>query len=92
MKNDPITALLLAILFGCGAAACVLSYQYVHSVSTIQRLQYQRIAVNRDLNAFQSMLNDALEYGKRNPAFEPTLLSIGFKPGKPSTNSIPAKP
>ena len=92
MKNDPITALLLAIMFGCGAAACVLTYQYVHSVSTIQVLQRQRIGINRELGAFQSMLNDALEYGKRNPAFEPTLQAIGVKLGHASTNNISIKP
>ena len=92
MKNDPITALLLAILFACGAAACALSYQYSHAVSTIQTLQRQRIQFNRDLSVFQALLNDAVEYGKKNPSFETALQSMWPKQAKPATNSIPAKP
>lgn len=92
MKNDPITALLLAILFGCGAAACALSYEHSHAVSSIQTIQRQRIAINKELGAFQAMLNDAMEYGKRNPSFEPVLQAMLTQSVKAATNNVPSKP
>jgi hypothetical protein len=79
MKSNPLTSLLLAVLFVNAAFTALMTYNYVQSIRTLQTLQVQRTAMNRELNVFNSLVNDTLEYSKRNPAVEPVLQSIGMK-------------
>ncbi len=89
MKSNPITSLLLAVLFVNAAFTALMTYNYVQSIRTLQTLQVQRAAMNRELNVFNSLVNDTLEYSKRNPAVEPVLQSIGLKP---THTAAPAQP
>jgi len=89
MKSNPVTSLLLAVLFVNAAFTALMTFNYVRSMRALQTLQVQRAAMTRELNIFNSLVNDTLEYSKRNPAVEPVLQSIGLKPGRPAA---PAQP
>lgn len=89
MKSNPITNLLLAVLFVNAVFTALMTFNYVRSMRTLQTLQLQRAAMTRDLNVFNSLVSDTLEYSKRNPAVEPVLQSIGLKTTR---NAAPAQP
>jgi hypothetical protein len=96
MKRNPTTALLMAALFVLAAATALLSYQYVRTVGRVQRLTYQRMMVSRQVNLFESLLKETLEYGKTNPAIDPIFQSIGLKVNRspaprPTAPAAPAK-
>jgi hypothetical protein len=89
MKSNPLTSLLMAVLFVNAVFTALMTFNYVRSISTLQILQVQRATMTRELNVFNSLVNDTLEYSKRNPAVEPVLQSIGLKSARTAT---PAQP
>ena len=85
MKNESFAAFLVGTFSVCAVAGLVLSANYFFSTRTLRRLQPQAIACQARLNIAQALLNDTLEYSKRNPAIDPLLRSLNLK-----TNSAPA--
>ena len=83
----------MAALFVLAAATALLSYQYVRTVGRVQRLTYQRLLINRQVNLFESLLKDTLEYGKTNPAIDPIFQTIGLKVNRSTAprTAAPAK-
>ena len=92
MKHSPLLALLMALLTVSSAAAALLSFQYIHSVRSVQQLQFQRVQVNRMIGQFQDLLKDTLEYAKTNPSIDPVLQSIGVKVNRPAAANPATKP
>jgi hypothetical protein len=91
MKRNLLTALLMAALFVNAAGSAFLSYQYVRSVRLLQKVQYQRGLINREMSIFQALLNDTLEYSKKNPKIEPLLQTI-LKPKTTNASVAPRTP
>jgi hypothetical protein len=93
MKTNQPVALLMALLFVSVACTTVFSYLYVRSVGQLQNLQVQRMGVGLQLNRFQSLINDTIEYSKRNPEILPLLQSFERKPDAVTAPAIskPAK-
>ena len=89
MKNNQFPALLMALLFVSVACSAVFSYLYVQSTRQFQSLQGQRVGVGLQLNRFQSLINDTIEYSKRNPEIMPLLRSFERKT---DTSAVPAIP
>jgi hypothetical protein len=85
MKNNTFAALLVGSLFVCGAASATFAFTYSFSASSLRRLQPQVMAAQARLNAGQALLNDTLEYSKRNPAIDSLLQSLSLK-----TNAVAA--
>ena len=92
MKTNPWVTVLIAALFLNAAATAVLSFTYVRSMSALVRLQAQRVRVTQELAVFQSLVNDTVEYSKRNPAVLPALRSLGFTPAKGASIPVPKTP
>jgi len=84
LKKDSVAAFLVGTMFVCASASVVLAANYWFSTRTLRRLQPQAIACQARLNVAQALLNDALEYSKRNPALDPLLQSLNVK-----TNAAP---
>ena len=89
MKHNPLISLLLTVLFVNAVFAALLTYDYMRSMRALQTLQLQRTVMTRELNIFNSLVNDTLEYSRRNPAVEPVLQTLGLKSGRTNT---PAQP
>ena len=87
MRKDWFASVLVAVLFVGAAAAVVAAFQVGFSTRALRRLQPQAVAFQARLNIAQALLNDTLEYSKRNPAIDPLLQSLNLK-----TNAAPAGP
>ena len=79
MKNKSFTALLVGMLFISAAAAAVQVLRLSFATRDLRRLQPRVIEINANLNLAQALLNDTLEYSKRNPAIDPLLQSMNLK-------------
>jgi len=89
MKSNPVTNLLLAVLFVNAVFTALMTFNYVRTMRTLQTLQFQRAALTRELNIFNSLVNDTLEYSKRNSAVEPALQSLGLKTSRTAAPTQP---
>lgn len=76
MKMNPVISVLLVVALLNAGATAVLAYQYNQQLGNLARLQLQRSRVNQEIEIFRSLLNDSLEYSRRNPALEPVLKSF----------------
>ncbi|MFN7141062.1 MAG: hypothetical protein ACK4UN_17165, partial [Limisphaerales bacterium] len=89
MKNDfPIKVMvgLLALMVLAGAA---LSWLYVQSVREARQLQARAAIIQKDDLLIRSLLNDLVEYSKRNPDIIPLLQQYGVQPQSPATPPPP---
>jgi hypothetical protein len=81
MKNDSLMKSLVGLLI-IGAFVCALYvWRYAIAARDVRRLQARVVEMNNHLNFAQALLNDTLEYSKRNPAIDPLLQSMNLKPG-----------
>ena len=79
MRSNPITNLLVGLVALTVLATAGLTIYYVRLVQKLNVLQLQNAVINRNRTLATSLVNDAIEYSKRNPALEPVLQSIGIK-------------
>ena len=89
MKNNALAAVLVVALFALGLCACFQSLRYFFTLRRLAALQNQVNQVNFRLNVAQALVNESVEYSKRNPAIDPILLQFHFK-APPATNPNPA--
>jgi len=85
LKKESFAAFLVGTFSVCAVAGAVLSANYCFSTRTLRRLQPQALAQQARLNLAQALLNDTIEYSKRNPDIEPLLRSLDVK-----TNAVAA--
>ena len=85
MKNNALAALLVAILFVLGLGASIQSMRNFFTLRRLAGLQDQINKVNFRLNVAQALVNEAVEFSKRNPAIDPLLQQFHFK-ASPATN------
>ena len=88
MKRDPVSTLVAAILLLSVTAAAGLCYWFLQNSRQHQILQSEVARVNRNRALLQSLGNEMLEYGKRNPSMLPVLQSVGVRV-RNETNSTP---
>ena|SRR5437899_6085098 len=87
MKKEPFAAFLVGTFSVCAVASVVLATNFWFSARALRRLQPQAMAYQARLSLAQSLLNETLEYSKRNPAINPLLQSLNLK-----TNAVPLAP
>ena len=85
MKNNPFAATLVCLLFISAAISATFAIRYAFWTRDARRLQPRVMAINNTMALAQSLLNDTLEYSKRNPAIDPLLQSLNMK-----TNPVPS--
>ena len=86
MKNSSLTTILLGALTVSAIASIVLCWSYITNTRQIRGMQARTIWMNNNRAAVNSLLNDTIEYSKRNPAVIPVLESVGWKaPAKSAT-------
>ena len=79
MRNNSFTALLVGLLLVSALAAAVQVLRITFATRDLRRLQPRLVEMNVHWNLAQALLNDTLEYSKRNPAIDPLLQSMNFK-------------
>lgn len=91
MKNNPLTTVLLGVLTCSALASVVLCYLFVTNTRQKNSLQSQANLIVYNRNFVGALVNDALEYSKKNPDIDPILESLRLKPGK-SASTATTKP
>ena len=79
MRSISFTALLVGLLFVSALAAALQVLRVSFATRDLRRLQPKLIENNSHLTLTQALLNDTLEYSKRNPAIDPLLQAMNFK-------------
>ena len=73
-------------------ATAGLSLWFIQSTRKLQRMQMQVVYINRQRPSLQALAAETVEYSKRNPAIDPILQSIGFKPRSQGISPQSGKP
>jgi hypothetical protein len=89
MRNNAFTHLLVGLAALSIVATAGLAFYYVQTVRKLNLLQSEVANKNRNRALINALVNDTLEYSKRNPAIDPLLQSVNIKP-KPGTAPMPA--
>ncbi|MGO8931505.1 MAG: hypothetical protein ACLQU3_32020 [Limisphaerales bacterium] len=91
MKNNPMTTVLLGVLTLSALASVVLCLLFTTNTRQKNLLQSQATAIINKRTIINALVNDVVEYSKKNQAIDPILDSVGLKPGK-STPAATSKP
>jgi hypothetical protein len=89
MKSETVSAILVLLLFVSALVAVWLSVRWFFSVKEMQELQFQQARMANTRAAAQGLANDAIQYGRKNPAIEPLLVEFNLRP---TTNQPLANP
>jgi hypothetical protein len=93
MKRDTVPVILVGLLCVSSVVAAWLAVRWFFAVRETQDLQMQFAIVNNIRVAAQSLSNEAVAYGRKNPAIEPLLQEFSIRaPSQTPTNQPPAKP
>lgn len=79
VKGNSLLVGLASILAAFSAGVTSLAYQYVQLTRALNNAQYTIAQVELRQNRLKALVNEALEYSKRDPAINPLLMSIGAK-------------
>jgi len=79
MKSGSFTTVLAGVLVVAAFAAAWQVSRLYFATRQLRGLQPSVMDANNRLNFAQALLNDTLEYSKRNPAIDPLLISLNFK-------------
>ena len=89
MKKSPATTFLLVVLVASSLASVLFCGLYIRYAMRLRDLQRSFSNAQAYRSLFVSLINDTMEYSKKNAAIDPILESSGFKPA--ATNKPPAK-
>jgi hypothetical protein len=82
MKNNQLTTILLGLLTISALASVVLCWLYISNTRQRNSLQAQANLIVNNRNVMSALVNDTLEYSKKNDAIDPILMSLRLKPSK----------
>ena len=93
MKPGMLTSLLTALFVLSAVIALAAAGWYLVSLRQLRSTQEMLAAVNRNKVVVRSLIADALEYRKHNPAIDPVLQAARLlSPAVTATNSAPGIP
>jgi hypothetical protein len=93
MNKNALIGVLMALLIVNAVASLWFSFQYGRYLGQVHGLSVVRNQINKNTTIFQALVNDTMEYSKKNPAIVPVLQNPTPKaPAVPaSTTPKPAK-
>ncbi len=80
MKSNSLAAALVGMLLVVALLTAWFAVTFNLSYLQLRRLQSKAADFAKNRARVQAMAGDLLEYGKRNPAIDPILQSVGLKP------------
>jgi hypothetical protein len=80
IKSNPLAVVLVTALFLSALASSWFSIWWFLGARELQSLEYQFQSMSQISSAMQSLANDAVDYGRRNPAIDPLLNQFDLKP------------
>jgi len=93
MKNNLPSLALVGLVSASVFLAAVFAWRCSIALRDVRRVQSKIGEATTLPNVAQALLNDALEYSRRNPAIDPVLQSLNLKTNAvpPAGNSGPAE-
>ena len=94
LRNNPIGSVLVSLFFLLALIACWISVRYYFSVKEAQAMQFRIQAIEGTMAGMQRLVNDTLEYSKKNPDVDSILFKFRLKtPATPApATPAPATP
>ena len=80
MKNNSLATALAGLLLVVALLTAWFAVTFNLSYLQLRRLQTKASTYTNNRALVQTLGNELLEYGKRNPAIDPILQSVGLKP------------
>lgn len=90
IKSNPLAVVLVSALFISALASCWFSLWWFFGTRELQAIEFQNQSLVRVSQAMQSLANDAVEYGRKNPAIDPVLYQFELKPRTAPATGQPA--
>jgi uncharacterized membrane protein len=91
VKGNSLLVGLASLLAALSAAVTLLAYQYVQLTRLLNRSQYSVAQVELRQNRLKGLIQEAVEYSRRDPSIDPILISIGVKTRPASEAESPAE-
>jgi mannose-1-phosphate guanylyltransferase len=91
MKSNAMTTVLLGVLTLSALASVVLCLLFTTSTRQKNLLQSQATAIINKRTIINALVNDVMEYSKKNKEIDPILESVGYNTGK-SASATTNKP
>lgn len=82
MKNSPLTKALLVLVVVISLWSVYYCMSYVSKSRELRTMQSQVAFLNFRQQLVNTLVTEAVEYSKKNPAIDPILEGIGVKPAK----------
>jgi hypothetical protein len=76
MKNSPLTTVLQLLLLGSALCSVFYCWSLISKTRQLRNQQTYINWINYRQPALQALINDSLEYSKKNPAINPILDSL----------------
>jgi hypothetical protein len=92
IKSNPLAVVLVTALFLSALASSWFSIWWFLGARELQSLEYQFQSMSQISSAMQSLANDAVDYGRRNPAIDPLLNQFDLKPKPAPAPATPPAP
>ncbi len=80
MNKSPGTTFLLIVLVISTLLSVLFCVLYTQNARQLRNLQRAAAAAQGYMNVFGALVNDTMEYSRKNPAVEPILEGAGFTP------------
>jgi hypothetical protein len=93
IKSNPLAVALVTALFLLALTSSWFSFWWFLGTRELQGMKYQLQSLNRISAAMQGLINDTMEYSRRNPAIDPVLQQFELKPRQAaSPNAVQPPP
>jgi hypothetical protein len=91
LRNNPIGSILVSAFFLLALTACWFSVRYYFSVKQAQAMQIRFQTIEMTMANMQRLVNESIEYSKKNPDIDPILLKFRLKtpPAAPAPAAAP---
>jgi hypothetical protein len=87
MKNDPLSAILVGVLFLSAVLSLLFCGLHTKDSRDLRIMQNQIGSINQHNANLNALIREVMEYSKKNPAINPILTSFGV-----ATASKPVAP
>jgi hypothetical protein len=73
MQKDPLIALLVGALCVCALFTAFETVGFEMHVRQLRQLEFTKLQLQNSQSVANGLMNDAVEYGKRNPSINPII-------------------
>ena len=79
LRNNPIGSILVSVFFLLALFACWFSVRYFFALKEDEAMKFRIMAIQGTMSGMQQLVNETIEYGKKNPDVDTILLKFNLK-------------